>query len=89
MTNDRNNILEAYKDQRVADVRDGMDCLHRHQQGSLSPDIRPLKRMRAFGIARTCRYIPYKGKIPGGYRPTGTVEEYWQWSDKYYQEICS
>ena len=47
-------LLELYAPLRVADVRDGMDWLGYHHYGSLSPDIRPLWRTRACGIARTC-----------------------------------
>lgn len=79
---ERKKLLEAYADLRVADVRDGMDYLLLHKQGSMSPDIRPLKRTRAYGIAKTCKYIPYKGKIP-----ELDQNEYADWSGKYYQEI--
>jgi 4-hydroxy-4-methyl-2-oxoglutarate aldolase len=82
VTEERKKILEAYKGLRVADVRDGMDCLLMHCQGSMSPDIRPLKRLRAFGISKTCRYIPYTGQIPHV-----NEKEYLKWSDAYYQNI--
>lgn len=81
---DRKNLLTLYEDLRVADVRDGMDTLLHHYTGSMSPAIRPLWRTRAFGIARTCRYLPYRGNIP-----ELSPEEYWQWSGKYYNEVCS
>lgn len=81
---DREKLLSLYEDLRVADVRDGMDTLLHHYTGSMSPTIRPLWRTRAFGIARTCRYLPYRGNIP-----ELTPEEYWQWSGKYYNEVCS
>lgn len=80
---ERHTILELYQDLRVADVRDGMDWMMRHHQGSMSPDTRPLFRTRAIGIARTIRYIPYTGTIP-----TMSPEEYSAWVDWYYAEIC-
>lgn len=61
---ERDELLELFKDLRVADVRDGMDWNMLHQQGSLSVDIRPLWRTRAAGIARTAHYLPYTGTIP-------------------------
>ena len=77
-------LLDAYKNLRVADVRDGMDVLMHHYIGSMDPTIRPLFRTRSFGIARTCRYLPFRGHLP----PL-TPEEYWNWSSRYYQETCS
>jgi hypothetical protein len=67
---------------RIADVRYGMDTLLMHTQGSISPDIRPLKRTRASGVARTCQYIAYSGEIPRLKK-----EEYWEWAERYYKEI--
>ncbi len=80
----RNKILEAFKDLRVTDVRDGMDCLGLHFQGSMIPAIRPLFRTRAFGIARTVQYIPFQGVIP-----KVEPDEYFDWAGKYYGEICT
>ena len=81
---DRETLLSLYQDLRVADVRDGMDTMLHHYTGSMTPNMRPLWRTRAFGIARTCRYLPYRGTVPD-LKP----EEYWQWSGKYYNEICT
>lgn len=81
---DRETLLSLYQDLRVADVRDGMDTMLHHYTGSMTPNMRPLWRTRAFGIARTCRYLPYRGTVP-----ELTPEEYWQWSGKYYNEICT
>ncbi|MFW6270239.1 MAG: RraA family protein, partial [Bacillota bacterium] len=81
---EREELLDLYKDLRVADVRDGMDWMGLHHYGSMSPDIRPLERTRAFGIARTCRYLPYEGDIPDM-----TPEEYSEWSGWYYSEVCT
>ena len=39
---ERAQLLELYKDLRVADVRDGMDWNMMHAYGSMSIDIRPL-----------------------------------------------
>ncbi|MBN2551508.1 MAG: RraA family protein [Spirochaetales bacterium] len=80
---DRKDLLKAYEDLRVADVRDGMDTMLHHGSGSMNPAIRPLFRTRAFGIARTCRYLPYQGTVP-----ELSPEEYWQWTSRYYEEIC-
>jgi regulator of RNase E activity RraA len=80
----RKELLELYKDLRVADVRDGMDWNMMHHYGSMSPEIRPLWRTRAVGIARTARYLPYEATIP-----TMTPEEYSQWSSWYYQNVCT
>jgi 4-hydroxy-4-methyl-2-oxoglutarate aldolase len=79
----REKLLELYRDLRVADVRDGMDTLLHHYCGSMEPGIRPLFRTRAFGIARTCRYLPFRGVIPNL-----SLEEYWAWVSRYYAEVC-
>jgi regulator of RNase E activity RraA len=81
---EREVLLELYQDLRVADVRDGMDWMMHHHQGSMVPTIRPLWRTRAVGIAKTARYLPYKGKIPDM-----TPEEYTEWSGWYYGEVCT
>jgi 4-hydroxy-4-methyl-2-oxoglutarate aldolase len=66
------------------DVRDGMDTRLHHWSGSMEPSIRPLFRTRAFGIARTCRYLPFRGSIPAL-----PPEAYWEWANRYYAEVCS
>ena len=76
-------MLAAYEGLRVADVRDGMDTLGMHYIGSMSPQIRPLWRTRAFGIARTCRYVPYQGTIP-----KMEPEQYWEWVGRYFRDVC-
>ena len=81
---DRDELLALFSDLRVADVRDGMDWMMQHHQGSLSPQIRPLWRTRAVGIARTARYLPYKGTIP-----TMTPEAYSEWSGWHYGNVCT
>ena len=81
---EREGLLELYQDLRVADVRDGMDWMMQHHQGSMVPTIRPLWRTRAVGIAKTARYLPYKGKIPDM-----TPEAYTEWSGWYYGEVCT
>lgn len=75
-------LLELYSDLRVADVRDGMDWNLLHTRGSMSPDIRPLWRTRAVGIARTARYVPYAGTIP-----SMTPDAYTKWQGWYYNTI--
>jgi regulator of RNase E activity RraA len=79
----RLELLELYSDVRVADVRDGMDTMLMHGSGSMSPEIRPLWRTRACGIARTVRYLPFEGEVP-----ELSPSEYWEWVGKYYREVC-
>ncbi|MGC9348382.1 MAG: RraA family protein [Anaerolineae bacterium] len=81
---ERKELLELYSDLRVADVRDGMDWMMRHNYGSMIPEIRPLWRTRAVGIAKTARYLPYKGEVP-----KMSPEEYTEWSGWYYGEVCT
>ncbi len=80
----RKVLLERYANLRVADVRDGMDWMMRHNYGSMCYEIRPLWRTRAVGIARTARYLPYTGEVP-----KMTPEEYTEWSGWYYQNVCT
>lgn len=81
---DRKALLDLYADLRVADVRDGMDWMMRHHYGSMIPEIRPLWRTRAVGIAKTARYLPYRGEVP-----KMSPEEYTAWSGWYYGEVCT
>jgi regulator of RNase E activity RraA len=81
---ERNELLSLFADLRVADVRDGMDWNMLHDQGSLAPEIRPVWRTRAVGIARTARYLPYSGEMP-----KMTPEEYTQWQGWYYNHVCT
>jgi len=81
---EQQELLELYKPLRVTDVRDGMDWNMMHHYGSISPEIRPLWRTRAVGIARTARYLPYKGTIPHM-----TPQKYAAWSRWYYQNVCT
>jgi len=81
---EREELLSLYSDLRVADVRDGMDWNMLHDQGSLPPEIRPVWRTRAVGIARTARYLPYTGAVP-----KMTPEEYTQWQGWYYNNVCT
>lgn len=76
-------LLEAYEDLRLADVRDGMDVMGYHHYGSMSPAIRPLFRTRACGIAVTARYLPYRGPVP-----QLDAEAYAKWTGDYYRTIC-
>jgi regulator of RNase E activity RraA len=79
----REELLKAYQDLRVADVRDGMDTLMLHHVGSMDSSIRPLWRTRIFGIAKTAQLEPYTGHIPDL-----SPEDYWKWSGDYYQKVC-
>jgi 4-hydroxy-4-methyl-2-oxoglutarate aldolase len=81
---ERKQLLALYKDLRVADVRDGMDWNGMHHYGSMSSDIRPIFRTRAAGIARTCRYLPFRGPVPAI-----AAEDYRKWSDRYYEKVCT
>lgn len=82
-SSERRELLELYKDLRVADVRDGMDWNMMHHYGSMSYDIKALLRMRVCGIARTARYVPYQGNVP-----QMSPEEYTEWQFWYESEIC-
>ncbi|TFG24373.1 MAG: RraA family protein [Promethearchaeota archaeon] len=82
----RKELLEAYEDLRVTDVRDGMDTLMLHSFGSMTPNIRPVNPppIRAFGIAKTVRYLPFEGEIP-----YIEPDKYMRWANKYYRRVCS
>lgn len=80
---ERQTILDLYRDLRVADVRDGMDWMMRHHQGSMPPEVRPLFRTRAVGIAKTVRYLPYAATVPAM-----PPEEYTEWVGWYYSDVC-
>lgn len=80
---ERQTILDLYRDLRVADVRDGMDWMMRHHQGSMPPEVRPLFRTRAVGIAKTVRYLPYAATVPAM-----SPEEYTEWVGWYYRDVC-
>ena len=77
-------LLELYAPLRVADVRDGMDWMGYHHYGSMDYEIRPLYRTKAYGIARTARYLPYEGPDP---KVIG--DEYTEWSNWYYGNVCT
>ncbi|MCL2188027.1 MAG: RraA family protein [Defluviitaleaceae bacterium] len=77
-------LLELYRDFRVADVRDGMDWVGYHNFGSLSPEVRPLFRTRAVGIARTTRYLPFVGPYPDK-----CGDDYTEWQGWYYGNVCT
>ena len=79
----REDILNTYRHLRVADVRDGLDWMGYTHYGSMSEHMRPLWRTRAIGFARTARYIPFAGPMPGHIR-----EAYSEWSDWYYGQVC-
>ena len=81
---DNTQLLTLFDELRVADVRDGLDWVGMMHYGSMSPDIRPLYRTRAVGIARTARYLPYGGPLP-----EVRGEDYTAWSNWYYGEVCT
>ena len=76
MSNDeRLEILEAYKDLRVTDVRDGMDWNMLHHYGSVHYSIKPLFRTKVVvGIARTSKFVPYDQPIS-----QMLTDEYTEW----------
>ena len=80
----REEILQLFSALRVADVRDGLDWCRMHAYGSMEPGIRPLFRTRAVGIARTARYLPYRGPAP-----EASGEEYTAWTGRYYGTVCT
>ncbi|MHC4481608.1 MAG: RraA family protein [Planctomycetota bacterium] len=80
---ERAELLAAFENLRVTDVRDGLDTVGLFHTGSMCPQIRPLWRTRAFGLARTARYVRYDGPMP-----EKTGEEYWEWVAWYYREVC-
>lgn len=82
---DRDQLLHLFDGLRVADVRDAMDALGYPGVGSVSPQIRPLWRTRIVGIARTARYLPYRGRTPTQLSP----DEYARWSGEYYGKVCT
>ena len=77
-------ILEMFKDFRVTDVRDGMDWCGYHHYGTVHHSIKPLWRTKAIGFARTARYLPYEGPVP-----MVMGDEYTQWSNWYYGNVCT
>lgn len=81
---DREELLALYRGLRLADVRDGLDALGLHQVGTVDPSIRPLWRTRAFGIARTARYLPFQGRVEWT-----SAAQYAEWSGWYYGAICT
>jgi regulator of RNase E activity RraA len=78
----KKEILEMYKDLRVADVRDGLDWCRYHHYGSVDYNIRPLWRTKVIGFARTARYLPYEGPAP-----TITGDKYTEWTIWYYANV--
>ncbi len=84
MTQEDRELLELFKPLRVADVRDGMDWMGYHFFGTVDKNVRPLYRTKAVGIAHTARYVPYEGP-----HPIVTAEQYKEWSDRFYNEVCT
>ena len=84
MNEENKALLELFADFRVADVRDGMDWIGYHNFGSMNPDVRPLFRTRAVGIARTARYLPFVGPYP-----LERGDEYTRWQGRYYGNVCT
>ncbi|GIQ67514.1 RraA family protein [Xylanibacillus composti] len=83
-TINKKEIMDIYKQLRVADVRDGMDWMMMHNYGSVSPDIVPLFRTRFCGFARTVRYVPTNRPIP-----KMTPDEYTEFVGHWYNSIAT
>ncbi|MCL2320020.1 MAG: RraA family protein [Treponema sp.] len=79
-------LIEMFKRLRVTDVRDGMDWMGYIHYGTVHHSYRPLFRPEnsVIGIARTARYVPFEGPVPGL-----KGDEYTKWSNMYYREICT
>lgn len=75
----RATLLQTVSKLRVTDIRDGLDWVGLHAQGSVSPEIRPLYRARACGFARTLRHIPTQQVVP-----KMTPDEYTKWAYEYW-----
>ena len=80
---EREKLLKLYGGLRVADVRDGLDWNGYIGYATVSPEVRPLWQTRAVGIARTVRYLPYRGPAP-----LERGDAYTQWSNWYYGNVC-
>lgn len=77
---EKREFIEQFRQLRVADVRDGMDWMLRHDKGTVSSAIRPLWRgARMCGYARTVRYVPTE-KVAINMTP----EEYTEWAHGYW-----
>lgn len=81
---ERQAILEAYKNLRVTDVCDGMDWVGLFDVGLVCSSIKPLWRTRVCGIAKTVRYVPTMKRVP-----TMTPEEYDDYVRWWYSEVCT
>jgi len=77
-------LLELFKNFRVADVRDAMDWIGYHNFGSIDPSVRPIFRTKAIGIARTARYLPFEGPYPNE-----KGDAYTKWQGWYYGNVCT
>ena len=79
----KEEILNIFRDMRCTDVRDGLDWIGYHHYGSMSCKMRPLWRTKAMGFAKTSRYIPYGKPVPNV-----KGHEYSEWSGWYYANVC-
>lgn len=75
----RAEILDTVARLRVTDIRDGMDWVGLHYQGTVSPEIRPLWRTKAAGFAQTCRHIPTRRIVP-----TMSPDDYTKWAYEFW-----
>ncbi len=79
-------LIELFKNLRVADVCDGMDAVGLQNIGNMDPEIRPLWRdtkefkHRIVGVAVTVRWVPSQ-KGPAGRMP---AEEFRKWVGHWY-----
>jgi len=80
---DRQRILTAFEEARVADVRDAMDMCGMHAFGSMQPAIHLITYGRVVGFALTTRYVPFTGVVP-----QLDAEGYGAWADEYKSTIA-
>ncbi len=85
----REELIEAFRELRVADVSDAMDAVGLFERGSMNPKIRPLYRdlegfsHRIAGPALTVRYVPTHREVPN--MPPEAFDE---WVGSWYRDVC-
>jgi 4-hydroxy-4-methyl-2-oxoglutarate aldolase len=84
MGHSNDDLLQAYRGLRVADVSDGMDSIGRRDVGLVSAAIRPIwLGAHAVGRAVTARYVATNETVP-----SMTPEEYAEYSGRWYEQKC-
>ena len=77
-------IIALFDKMRTTDTRDGMDWSGMMHYGTMDYEIKPLWKTKTVGIALTVRFLPFEGPMP-----FKRFEEYSEWSNAYYKNICS